>query len=242
MALVKFRALVQRCVNAFGYRIERVRERVEAPIDVLDLLLTRPSAERSDFFFVQVGANDGVTDDPIRKYVTRYHWRGLLVEPQPRVFQALLANYAGEKQLLFENAAVADADGTARLFVADHDHEAANLTVYSSLKRDTLVHTLGGGRAAGVRARVTEVEVPALCVRSLLARHGVSRVDLLQTDVQGSDREVVEQFLDCGVRPGVLHFEHCHTPRPALNALYRRLVKDGYRFAEFEYDTVAYTP
>lgn len=210
---------MQRCVNALGYRVERARERVAAPIDVLDLLLTRPSAARADFFFVQIGANDGLTDDPIRQYVTRYHWRGLLVEPQPQVFQKLLENYRDEKQLAFENAAVAGEDGTARLFVADHAHGAANLTVFASLKKEALVRGLGSPRAAGVRARVKEVEVPALSVRTLLARHRVTAVDLLQTDVQGYDREVVEQFLAAGVRPTVIHFEHCHTPRPALQAL-----------------------
>lgn len=242
MAFGKLKVLAQRCTNAFGYRVERLRERVEAPIDILDLLLTRLSAERPDFFFVQVGANDGLTDDPIRQYVTRYHWRGLLVEPQPGVFQALLRNYEGEKQLAFENAAVAGEDGTITMFVADHQHETANLTVFASLKKVALVRGLGSRKAAGVRVQVKEVAVPALSVRTLLARHGVSAVDLLQTDVQGYDREVVEQFLAAGVKPTVLHFEHCHTPRPALLALYRRLVKEGYRFHEMEYDTVAYLP
>ena len=100
-------------VKVFGYRIEKLRDTVKAPIDVLDLLLTKVSAERSDFFFVQIGANNGLTDDPLRQFVTKYHWHGCLVEPQPQVFQQLLKNYAQEKQLAFENSAIADRDGTA---------------------------------------------------------------------------------------------------------------------------------
>jgi hypothetical protein len=56
---------------------------------VLDLLLTKLSAERPNSFFVQIGANNGLTDDPIRQFVTKYHWHGVLVEPQPQVFQQL---------------------------------------------------------------------------------------------------------------------------------------------------------
>lgn len=242
MALGKLKVLAQRCANALGYRIEKLRERVEAPLDVLDLLLTRLATERPNFLFVQVGANDGLTDDPIRQYVTRYHWRGLLVEPQPRVFQALLRNYEQEKQLAFENAAIAATDGTIRMYVADHQDEKANLTVFASLKKEALVRGLGTPKAAGVRVQVKEVEVSALSVRTLLAKHRVTAVDLLQSDVQGYDREVVEQFLATGVKPTVIHFEHCHTPRAELLALYRRLVKEGYRFQEMEYDTVAYAP
>ena len=60
----KLKAFVQRCVKAFGYRIEKLKDTVKAPIDVLDLLLTKLSAERPDFFFVQIGANNGLTMIP----------------------------------------------------------------------------------------------------------------------------------------------------------------------------------
>ncbi len=67
----KLKAFVQRCANVFGYRIEKLKDAVKAPIDVLDLLLTKLSAERPDFFFVQIGANNGLTDDPLRQFVTK---------------------------------------------------------------------------------------------------------------------------------------------------------------------------
>jgi FkbM family methyltransferase len=230
----KLKAFVQRCVKVFGYRIEKLRDTVKAPIDVLDLLLTKVSAERSDFFFIQIGANNGLTDDPLRQFVTKYHWHGVLVEPQPQVFQKLLKNYEQEKQLAFENAAIADKDGTVRLFVADHRDETANLTVFVSLKKEALIRGLDNPKAVGVQVQVQEVEVPALSVQTLLAKHRITKIDLLLTDVQGYDSEMVEQFLACGVKPTIIQFEHCHTARPALDALYRKLVKYGYRFNELE--------
>jgi FkbM family methyltransferase len=238
----ELKAFVQRCAGVFGYRIEKLRDTVKAPIDVLDILLTKLSADRPDFFFVQIGANNGLTDDPLRQFVTKYHWHGVLVEPQPVVFQKLLKNYEQEKQLAFENAAIADKDGTARLFVADHRDETADLTVFASLKKDALIRGLDNPKAAGVKVQVQEVEVPALSVRTLLAKHGITKIDLLLTDVQGYDREVVEQFLACGVKPTIIHFERCHTARPALDALYRKLVEHGYRFNELEIDALCYLP
>jgi hypothetical protein len=72
----KLKAFVQRCVKVFGYRIEKLKDTAKAPIDVLDLLLTKVSAERPDFFFVQIGANNGLTDNPIRHFVTKsLEWR-----------------------------------------------------------------------------------------------------------------------------------------------------------------------
>lgn len=238
----KLKAFVKACVGVFGYRIEKLKSTVNAPIDVLELLLKEVSADRTGFFFVQIGANDGLIDDPIRRFVTKYHWQGILVEPQPQVFQRLLKNYEHEKQLAFENTAIAEKDGAVRLFIADHRHETANLTVFASLKKGVLIRALDNPKAAGVHLRVQEVEVPAMSVQTLLAKHRITKVDLLLTDVQGYDSAVVEQFLVCGIRPMIICFEHCHTTRPTLDALYRQLVRHGYRFNEFENDTLCYLP
>ncbi len=183
-----------------------------------------------------------MTDDPLRQFVTKYHWHGVLVEPQPQVFQHLLKNYELEKQLAFENAAIADKDGTAQLFVADHQDETADLTVFASLKKEALIRGLDNPKAVGVQVQVQEVEVPALSVQTLLAKHRITKIDLLLTDVQGYDCEVVEQVLACGVKPTIIHFEYCHTARPALDALYRKLVEHGYRFNELEIDALCYLP
>jgi FkbM family methyltransferase len=233
--------LIQRYLSLFGYQIVAIKEPVEAPIDLLRLLLTGVPAERADFCFVQVGANDGVKDDPLRRFVTKYHWRGILVEPQPQVFEKLVKNYEAEKQLLFENVAIDAADGTARLFVADPKDGSPNLTVFASLKKDALRRGLKDALRRGLtgqEASAREIEVQALSVRSLLRKHHIESLDLLLTDVQGYDCEVVNQFLDCGVRPKIIHFEHCHTARSVLNKLYRRLVSQGYRFIELDVDTL----
>jgi FkbM family methyltransferase len=169
----QLKASVQRCVKVFGYRLDKLKDTVKAPIDMLDLLLTKVSADRPDFFCVQNRANNGLTDDPIRQFVAKYHWHGVLVEPQPQVFQQLLKNYEQEKQLTFENAAIADKNGTARLFVADHRDENADLTVFASLKKDVLIRGLDNPKAAGLE--VQEVEVTALSVQALIAKHQITK-------------------------------------------------------------------
>ena len=55
-----------------------------------------------DFFFIQVGANDGRNGDPIFSLVTELGWKGILLEPQKLVFENLLRNYAGYDNLFFE--------------------------------------------------------------------------------------------------------------------------------------------
>jgi FkbM family methyltransferase len=236
------KAFVQRLVNRFGYKIEKLRQPIDAPIEVFDLLMYKLTREVPDFFFVQIGANDGVTHDPIREYVLQHHWRGLLVEPQPQVFQRLLHNYRDEKQLRFEEAAIADQDGPVKFFVADGPAATSNnLTVFSSLKKDILARCLPPAEAsASAAARMKEINVPALSVQGLLAKHHITKIDLLQIDTQGYDCEIVRQFLAFSVRPTVIHFEHYHTGVDDLHACYQSLAAGGYRLSTMEIDTVAY--
>ena len=69
-----------------------------------------------DTFFVHVGANDGLIDDPIQAYVKELGWSGLLIEPMPDIFEQLKTNYSNCKGLSFENLAVTDYDGTIEMF------------------------------------------------------------------------------------------------------------------------------
>src|SRR4051812_7423126 len=63
------------------------------------------------FYFIQVGANDGITDDDIRVHVVGQQWRGILIEPLPDVFEQLRANYSGFDRLQFANLAITSATG-----------------------------------------------------------------------------------------------------------------------------------
>ncbi|MDP2593822.1 MAG: hypothetical protein Q8P36_00575 [bacterium] len=60
--------------------------------DFFNLYFSRVS---KDFFFVQIGAHDGVHGDPIHEYVVKYNLAGVVVEPQPDVFKKLLETYRG---------------------------------------------------------------------------------------------------------------------------------------------------
>ena len=73
----------------------------------------------SDLFFVQIGAMDGVVDDPLREHVLASGWRGLLVEPLPDMFERLRANYAGREGLRFERTAIVDRSGPVEMFRVD---------------------------------------------------------------------------------------------------------------------------
>ena len=82
----------------------------------LDIVGAALTAARDEVGFVQVGAFDGLANDPIHDLVHRFGWRGVLVEPQPDAFERLRANYAGVDGLVLLNVAIADERGTMTLW------------------------------------------------------------------------------------------------------------------------------
>jgi hypothetical protein len=34
--------------------------------------------------FIQIGANDGIKNDPVHAFIKKYYWTGILVEPIPK--------------------------------------------------------------------------------------------------------------------------------------------------------------
>src|SRR4051812_34422848 len=111
-----------------GFEIRRVQ--AEAPpqpaltpvntlaLTISDVLLKMvlSGGKTQDFTFIQIGANDGVSNDPIRRYVVEYGFKGVLIEPQPDVFTRLKANYSGMPGITFENAAIAACDGEIEMY------------------------------------------------------------------------------------------------------------------------------
>lgn len=66
------------------------------------------AAHQGDVCFIQIGANDGLRHDPIREFILRDRWHGVLVEPLPGIFDKLKRNYSAypDLDLSFVNAAI----------------------------------------------------------------------------------------------------------------------------------------
>jgi FkbM family methyltransferase len=196
---------------------------------------------QSDFTFVQIGAYDGITGDPIFDFVKKYHWKGVLVEPQAGAFATLTANYAGQKDIILENAAIAAEDGHAMLYgvrpTSDDNYNHGQLHSFNKetiLKHAHMVKDLAN--------RIEQYEVRTLTLESLLKKHNLSQLDLLQIDTEGYDYEIIKQINFDTTKPRLIHFEHKHLLPEDLQKCYRLLEQHGYSLEFGEYNTLAHTP
>jgi FkbM family methyltransferase len=232
--------LLQQILYKWGYRIEKIREEVSCPIDIFDLVVRDWMAKNGpSLSFVQIGANDGKSHDPLRRYVEEFGWSGVLVEPIPALFAELKENYRGQPQLRFENAAIAREDGEATIYAVrrnssfpDWANELASFNKQVLLSHAPLV--------PGLESHVEAVTVPAMRITTLLKKHGIAGIDILQIDTEGFDYEILKMFDFSAVRPKIIQFEHKHLTRDERPQCLKLLVSQGYRFAQLEHDTVAY--
>lgn len=205
------------------------------PIDILDLVIERERARVDDWFFIQIGAHDGVSVDPVRNYITKYNWKGILVEPQPKIFARLAKACEGNANLKLENAAVGTKDGTASLYAFKEDSRLPyHATMLASFNRDALVHN--GHAYVG---EIEEIKVPTISVRTLLEKHAVKHVNLLQIDTEGFDKEIIRFFIQSNCFPTIIHFED-GVGTQQENPILRTLNDLGYGVFHFYPDTLAY--
>lgn len=249
------RQIAKKFLLARGYKVLEVppiliqRSDAELRVDlefVIHDYLSRVAP--SDFFFIQIGSFDGVTNDPIRQFIERYRWRGILVEPQKQAFQKLRENYSNHSQLIFLNRAVADKDGTRDFY---HVRNEGKLPFWSeqiaSLKFETILKHRYGVPDYGIMEGIPNIEnlieverVDCITLDTLFRTSGAESVDLLQIDAEGFDYEIIRTIDFRRMTPAIIHYEHMHLSKREQNECIEYLMDHGYRVAtEFE-NTIAY--
>jgi FkbM family methyltransferase len=190
-------------------------------------------------FFVQVGAMDGVANDPIHKYVKDKKWRGLLLEPMPDMFARLQKNYEDCEGLIFVNMAVADFEGQIEMTRIDPvDAEKQNLPEWtqgiSTLMPDRGM--LGGvtqNRDVDFETKLKplskKIDVSCARLTTLLDKHKVSAVDFLIIDTEGADWMVARQLPLGRFRPRVVYLEYLHLSAYEKIACANHFKNHGYR-------------
>jgi len=232
---------LQKCVrdilHDFGFEISRHMPAVGRPYDVLPLLVRAQLAENRPFFFVQVGANDGILADPLRKMILEHRLPGLLIEPLPDLFQRLCTNYEGQPGLIFENVAITSEPGTVPMYRVKADQAARVPASWQGLASLDRAHLL----KEGVRPdQIEECAVQATTLAALYQTHGIQEISLLQVDAEGFDYQIIKWALETGILPRIISYENFHLPvRGARHQCRQLLDQKGYQFIDTGRDTIA---
>lgn len=174
------------------------------------------------FTVVQIGANDGITHDPIHKFIKRDKWGGVLLEPQSYVFDKYLSKiYRKHPNIIVLNAAMGMEDGEAPLYKIGFSN-ARWATGLATFERATLEKAFSSGHVnrkckkekinipEDTTTHIVEEKVNIISLETLRKKYKLNKIDLLMIDTEGFDFEIIKMFNIAVTKPGVIIFEHSH--------------------------------
>lgn len=224
--------------NHFGYSLQKRKASDTYALSFAHFLEMYVVQNPNSTTFIEIGANDGVTNDPLYDLIKKYDLRGTVCEPQADVFSVLEKNYEGTEVLCL-NVAIGEEAGTKTLYTVKDSHKSVDnfrrVTGIATFDKPTLMHTILNKIPKGADPEDYIDETPVPCVT--LAELG--HADIIQIDCEGYDYHIVKQ-IDFSKKPAIINYESGHLSDAERAACYSLFTKHGYQWFTHGIDTCAY--
>lgn len=243
--------IIKRIVEKTGYGIVNTKvlkdPQKQKPItreDFFNLYFSRIDPDH--FFFVQIGANDGKSSDPIYHYVTKYGLAGIVVEPQPDAFALLRDNYKDFSNVICVQTAIANKSGTLPFYIVKESAKTKDnrfpMTRIASFNEASVKRGLRKKIPKGINPDeyIQRVSIDALSFSDLLKQYGAEKVNVLQMDCEGYDYEILKTIDIEKLQPEIINCESCLFSDSERSEYELRLISLGYVFFRYGDDTCAY--
>jgi FkbM family methyltransferase len=203
-------------------------------------LITSIFPQHLPFFFINIGANDGIAGDPLAELIKSNHrCSGVFVEPVPFLFRRLCRNFGSADRFIFENVAINDRAGTRTFYYLDCQKFGENqLPDWSeqvgSFEKSHILRHFPGLDAS----QIMTADVECITLPELIERHGIRQVDILVMDVEGYEVIILSQIDFKKIRPRLIMYEHKHLSDGDSRLAREILTSNGYRIAQYDRDTI----
>lgn len=171
-----------------------------------------------DVIFIQIGSNEGpMHSDPLSSLIIKENWKGVLIEPVPKIFEKLKRNYANCPHLYFENVAISDTRKVCDFYIVDEDAELVKNNpewvseiggpwgdLVGSLHRDHLLTC----KPPLTDKEIKTLQVPCVTLQDIVDKYQLERVDLIQMDAEGHDAVILLSIDFNKIKPKMILFEH----------------------------------
>jgi FkbM family methyltransferase len=231
------KALIKEVASKLGYRVQGTRYIARhllqpeylRPLKLDDVICKRMFEHGPELTFIQVGAFDGVTVDPLRRYIDKYCWRGLLIEPQPGPANQLRQLYRGNDRISVIEAAIDCERGKRKLYTVESDEVPAWVRGMASFEKQHIMKH--SALVPGLEGLIGEITVDVMPFNEVLNQLPATQLDLLQIDAEGADASLLILFPFDRLRPSIIHWEVKNLTKRQKEACFDRLSEFGYRFA-----------
>jgi len=240
--LYQAKACVHKFLRRMGYRVFRI-----GGYSVFDFesFLYRHLAVHKHLTFLQIGANDGVMNDPIYQFNmdNKSAVSGFALEPLPDIYDLLFANYQSCPNIKLFNLAIHATESEMVLYRVK-PARAAEVPVFARgiasfdethWKKTTLVPDAD---------YMEQVTVKCTSFSDFIKSNAIDKLDLLLLDTEGYDHQILMSIDFTHIKPKMIRFEHgvrhkVMSPESFM-AVCSHLNSFGYQIIAESYDATAY--
>jgi len=200
-----------------------------------DVLLQK-YGKKKGFNFIQIGSGDGIYDDPIRKYIIKYKWKGIMLEPIPINFKKLIESYPIGNNIEFVNKAIFNKKGFQPIYTIDKI--TSKMPKYAHLISSFYPKIIQNHPISN--DNITTIEVECVTFNDLIREYNITELDLLHIDCEGYDTEIIKSIDFSKIKPNIIMYEYIHTQSEANQQTKELLEREGYTTLQIGYDIIAY--
>ena len=143
--------------------------------------------KKENGFFVDIGANDGITHSNTYFLEKHRNWKGICIEPIAAEFQKLKENRAS----LNLNICVSDFEGeTDFTYIEGYANMLSGISSkYNERHKERIegeVHHYGG--------KINNIKVPVKTLQSIFNKYNVTDIDYCSIDTEGSEFSIIKSI------------------------------------------------
>jgi FkbM family methyltransferase len=234
--------IVRRVFKKFGFRLHR-----PGPYVVFDFesFLFRHLEVHNKLVFIQIGANDGVMNDPLYEFNRKNadSVSGFVLEPLPDAYMSLVKNYSEIPSVTPLNLAIHNTQDEMLLYQVKPEYFYALPEFAKGIASFDPDHWKKTALIPDSSYLQTKV-VKCISYANLLKEYGINDYDLLLIDTEGYDFEILMNIDFALHKPRIVRFEH--GVRNGIMSKFQfltvceRLNSFGYQIIAESYDATAY--
>ncbi|MEO6327869.1 MAG: FkbM family methyltransferase [Ginsengibacter sp.] len=193
-----------------------------------------------NFFFVQIGANDGISSDPIYHLVTKEGVHGIALEPVSNIFDLLTKNYAAYPNVCPVNKAIHKTEKEMVLYRVNPKKKQYPEWTKGIASFNKNHHQL----SEIIGTDIIEEKVQCISYDELIKDYNINHIDLLQIDAEGYDYDIIKMIDFDLMAPSIISFEHGVLAgimdKEKLFEIQDLLFENGYNIITMQNDAIAY--
>lgn len=185
---------------------------------------------------VQVGSNDGISGDPLFKFIKAFKIKSILIEPIPFLYQNLKRNYKKSTNIVFLNIAISESNSFMKIYfftnVLENNYPKwlLQLGSFNENHSNQLIDTYP-------KLTQNNITVNTLSLNNLFNNYFTP--DLLHIDTEGYDYEIIKSLKFMQFKPKFILYENVHLSIKDKDDCLNLLKSNGYTISHFNDDSLA---